>query len=43
MITFIDKKVAEKLGLDDRIEVAANRDSFVTMKDHKPDFMNRDH
>ena len=40
MITRIEKKVAEKLGLDDRIKVSANRDSFVTMKDHKPDFMN---
>ena len=39
-ITSVDKKVAEKLGLDDRIEVSANRDSFITMKDHKPDFMN---
>ena len=39
-ITSVDKKVAEKLGLDDRIEVSANRDPFLTMKDHKPDFMN---
>ena len=39
MITSIDKKVGEKLGLDDRIEVSANRDTFVAMKDHKPDFM----
>jgi len=40
VITSVDKKVAEKLGLDDRIEVSANRDSFITMKDHKPDFLN---
>ena len=39
-INSVDKKVAVKLGLDDRIEVSANRDSFITMKDHKPDFMN---
>lgn len=40
VITSVDKKVAEKLGLDDRIEVSANGDSFITMKDHKPDFLN---
>ena len=39
-ITSVDKKVTEKLGLDDRIEVSANTDSFITMKDHKPYFMN---
>ena len=37
VITAVVKKVAEKLG---RIEVSANRDSFITMKDHKRDFMN---
>lgn len=35
-----DKQIAEKLGLDDRIELSANRDPFLTMKDHKPDFNN---
>ena len=40
VIASVDKKVAEKVGLDDRIEVSANRDSFITMKDHKPDFLN---
>jgi len=35
-----DKQIAEKLGLDDRIDVSANRDSYITMKDHKPDFVN---
>jgi len=40
VITSVDKKVAEKLGLDDRIEVSADGDSFITMKDHKPDFLN---
>ena len=40
MITSVEKKVTEKLGLDDRIEISANRDSFITMKDHKPDFLN---
>ena len=40
VIISVDKKVAERLGLDDRIEASANRDSFVAMKDHKPGFMN---
>ena len=35
-----DKQIAEKLGLDDRIDVSAHRDSYITMKDHKPDFAN---
>ena len=40
VITSVDKKVAERLGLDNRIEVSANRDLFIAMKDHKPGFMN---
>ncbi|XP_041361021.1 LOW QUALITY PROTEIN: uncharacterized protein LOC121377181 [Gigantopelta aegis] len=40
MITPTDKEIAKKLELDDRIEVSANRDSFITLKDHKPDFNN---
>ena len=39
-ITTKDKQIAEKLGLDDRIDVSAHRDSYITMKDHKPDFAN---
>jgi len=35
-----DKLIAETLGLDDRIELSACRDSFITLKDHKPDFKN---
>ena len=35
-----DKQIAEKLGLDDRIDVSAHRDSYITMKDHKQDFVN---
>ena len=35
-----DKHIAETLGLDNRIEVSACRDSFITLKDHKPDFKN---
>ena len=40
MITTKDKLIAEQLGLDDRIDVSAHRDSYITMKDHKPDFVN---
>ena len=39
-ITLKDKTIAEKLELDDRVEVSASRDSFITLKDHKPDFIN---
>ena len=40
MITLKDKKIAEKLELDDQIEASASRDSFITLKDHKQDFIN---
>lgn len=40
IITLADKKIAEEIKLDDRIEVSASRDSFITLKDHKPDFIN---
>ena len=40
MITLKDKTIAEKLELDDRVEISASRDSFITLKDHKPDFIN---
>ena len=39
-ITSIDKKIAQDLRLDDRIEVSASRDAFNTLKDHKPDSIN---
>jgi len=39
-ITSVDKKIAQDLTLDDRIEVSASRDAFITLKDHKPDFVN---
>lgn len=34
------KKIAEELDLDDRIDVIAQRESFITLKDHKPNFAN---
>ena len=36
-----DKLLAEKLELDNRIDVSAHRDPFITLKDHKPDFNNK--
>lgn len=39
-----EKKVAEALRQDDRIEALAEKDCFVTLKDHKPNFnRNRDY
>ena len=34
------KAIAQKLKLDDRIEKMANKESFITLKDHKPNFLN---
>jgi hypothetical protein len=31
-----EKKITEKLGLDDRIDSLATKNSFITLKDHKP-------
>ena len=39
-ITSADKRIAQDLSLDDRIETSAKRDTFATLKDHKPDFIN---
>ena len=35
-----DKKIAEKLKLDDRIFKTSERESFLTLKDHKENFTN---
>ena len=40
IITLEDKKIAQKIELEDRIEVSASRDPFITLKDHEPDFTN---
>ena len=40
LVTLKDKIIAEKLELADRIEASAPRDSFIMLKDHKPDFIN---
>ena len=34
------KSIAEKLNLADRINTTAQREAFVTLKDHKPNFEN---
>ena len=35
-----DKQISETLGIDDRIDLSAHRDSYITMKNYKPDFAN---
>ena len=35
-----EKKIAKNLDLDDRIDSLATKDSFITLKDHKPNFNN---
>ena len=35
------KNIAEKLDLDDRIEIIAEKNVFVTLKDHKQNFQNQ--
>ena len=35
------KAITNKLGIDDRVEVTARREAFVTLKDHKDTFANR--
>ena len=39
-ITATDQQIAHQLELDDCIEQTARRDSFITLKDHKPNFPN---
>ena len=34
------KTIAKKMHLDDRINVTAKREAFVTLQDHKPNFAN---
>ena len=34
------KCIAQKLELDDRINITAKREAFITLKDHKPNFAN---
>ncbi len=36
----MEKKIATNLDLADRIDCIAQKDSFLTLKDHKPNFKN---
>ena len=36
-----NKDIATKLGIDDRVDTTANKDAFITLKDHKPNFTNK--
>lgn len=40
-ITKEDKRIASDLKLSDRIDTLAKRQSFITLKDHKPNFVNK--
>ena len=40
-ISLGDKRIAQNLKLDDRINVTAKKQAFVTLKDHKENFDNR--
>ena len=35
-----NKNIATKLGIDDRMDITAIKDAFITLKDHKPNFGN---
>ena len=35
-----EKRLASSLGISDRVEVMAKSEAYVTLKDHKPDFVN---
>ena len=37
------KAIATKLHLDDRINTTAKREAFISLKDHKPNFINTPH
>ena len=39
-ITKKDKEIATKLEIDDRVYCTSKRESFITLKDHKPNHMN---
>ena len=39
-ITTKDKQIAENLDIDVRIDMSAQQNPFIAMKDHKPDFNN---
>ena len=36
-----DREITVNLGIDDRVDVTANKQAFITLKDHKPNFANK--
>ena len=36
-----NKNIATKLGIDDRVDTTANKDAFITLKNHKPNCDNK--
>ena len=36
-----NKNIATKLGIDDRVDKTADKEAFITLKDHKPNFANK--
>ena len=36
-----NKAIATKLRIDDRVDTTADKDAFITLKDHKPNFANK--
>ena len=36
----IAKTITEKLSIDDRVEMTATKEAFITLKDHKDNFEN---
>ena len=38
----VKEKIAAQLDLDDRIDITAQKQAFITLKDHKDNFPNRD-
>ena len=35
-----NKNIATKLGIDDRVDITADKDAFITLKEYKPNFAN---
>jgi len=36
-----NKAIARKLKIDNRVDITADKDAFITLKDHKPNFANK--
>ena len=36
-----DKKITTKLEINDRVDITAKREAFITLKDHKPNFADK--